>query len=58
MRDLFRLANDIQSDALRDLLDPRTQEEGRPHGVRAVLIRPGNVDTQMQHGNHDVYPEN
>ena len=34
-----------------------TQEEGRPHGVRAVLIRPGNVDTQMQHDNHDVYPE-
>ena len=34
-----------------------TQEEGRPHGVRAVLIRPGNVDTQMQHDNHDVYPD-
>lgn len=34
-----------------------TQEEGRPHGVRAILIRPGNVDTQMQHDNHDVYPE-
>lgn len=34
-----------------------TQEEGRPHGVRAVLIRPGNVDTKMQHDNHDVYPE-
>ena len=34
-----------------------TQEEGRPHGVRAVLIRPGNVDTRMQHDNHDVYPE-
>ena len=34
-----------------------TQEEGRPHGVRAVLIRPGSVDTQMQHDNHDVYPE-
>ena len=34
-----------------------TQEEGRPHGVRAVLIRPGNVDTQMQHDNHDVYAE-
>ncbi len=34
-----------------------TQEEGRPHGVRAILIRPGNVDTKMQHDNHDVYRE-
>ena len=30
-----------------------TQEEGRPHGVRAILVRPGPVDTKMRRDNHD-----
>ena len=30
-----------------------TQEEGRPHGVKAILIRPGAVDTKMRRENHD-----
>ena len=30
-----------------------TQVEGRPHGVRAILVRPGPVDTKMRRDNHD-----
>ncbi len=34
-----------------------TQVEGRPHGVKAILVRPGPVDTRMRRENHDDDPE-